>query len=141
MMARVRGLLFFVFLSTQWAMAGEPCADSHQNALKQCRSHEHGIQANQLLAVSTETRSRVAEKETDKLFAMGRACAKAQKLCEEACSKSLTQGANNGVDITKSIELQSDCAEGVVAQHRSSLAKKYLEMKSVLDAARTPANR
>lgn len=115
-----------------------PCETAHKQAVKQCKAHEHNITAEQISQISQETRSRVAEKETDKLFAMGRACAQAQKNCHHVCTNALTK---EGQDIAKSLELQGDCTEGEVAQQRSALAKKYLEMKAVLEKSRTPASR
>lgn len=131
--------LCFIVLFHETSFSKESiCQEAHKQAVKQCKAHEHGITASQISQISIATRNRVAEKEADKLYAMGRACAMAQKNCQTACVKTLT---NEGSDIAQSIDLQGDCAEGEVAQQRSALAKKYLEMKAVLEASRTPANR
>ena len=131
--------LMMIFLGG-FSVAAEstPCETSHKSALLKCKAYEHHISADQIRAIGKKTRVRVAEKETDKLFGMGRACAEAQKACNQACSASNKKNAK--LDITDLIELQSDCSEGQIAEHRSKLAEKYLNMKAVLEESRTPAS-
>lgn len=119
--------------------AESSCEKSHKTALLKCKAYEHNITADQIRAVGEQTRVRVAEQETDKLFSMGKACANAQKECKKACSTN-SEG-NSKMEITQLIELQSNCAEGEVAEHRSNLTEKYLQMKAVLEESRTPASR
>lgn len=140
LMIRILRLPVFILCMAGFSVAAEstPCETSHKNALLKCKAYEHHISADQIRAIGQKTRVRVAEKETDKLFGMGRACAKAQKACNAACSASNKKNAK--LDITDLIELQSDCSEGQIAEHRSKLAEKYLNMKAVLEESRTPAS-
>lgn len=139
-MIRILRFPLFVLCLAGFSVAAEstPCETSHKNALLKCKAYEHHISADQIRAIGQKTRVRVAEKETDKLFGMGRACAEAQKACNNACSA--TNKKNAKLDITDLIELQSDCSEGQIAEHRSKLAEKYLNMKAVLEESRTPAS-
>lgn len=132
-------LLFFSVAAAFAKASDTPCEQSHKQALLKCKAYEHHISADQIRSISQQTRVRVAEKETDKLFGMGRACAEAQKQCSSSCTASAK--GNSKLDITDLIELQSDCTEGQVADHRSRLAEKYLNMKAVLEEARKPASR
>lgn len=131
-------MFFYVVLANNAQSLESPCEELHRQALVKCKAYEHHISADQIRSIGLKTRVRVAEKETDKLYSMGRSCAKAQKDCKKACA-SLSKSTGK-LDITEVIELQTDCAEGQIAEHRSKLAEKYLNMKAVLEEARRPAN-
>ena len=129
----------FLFLRTASAEKLN-CEKAHDKALLTCKAHENGITAEQIQQVSLQTRERVASKESDRLFSMGKACAQSQNLCKKICSEALSKNKAK-IDFTKIIELQSDCAEGEIAIQRSMLAQKYLSMKAVRDNSRTPSSR
>ncbi len=132
--------LFFVLSLAISAQSFETsCEKAHKQALLKCKAYEHHISAGQIRSIGRETRVRVAEKEVDKLYGMGKSCAEAQKTCKEACTSSTNEN-HSKLDITDLIELQSDCSEGQVAEHRSKLAEKYLKMKAILEESRIPAS-
>ena len=116
------------------------CEEAHKKALSQCKSHENMVSGDLLENITAKTKVRVAQRETDKLFSIGKACAQLQKQCVDVCSKSLEKRAESSGDVTEVIDFQSDCSEGKVASHRSELAKKYLQMKETLNKARIPSS-
>ncbi|MEO0335766.1 MAG: hypothetical protein AAF202_05205 [Pseudomonadota bacterium] len=106
--------------------------------MSKCSSYEHSIAADALENIGDATKKRMAERESVKLFSMGRSCAKAQKLCIESCNQAL-ESESPSEDVSSLIEFQNDCAQGSVADHRSNLAKRYLGMKKMSETTRDPA--
>ena len=130
-------LLIPIFLGFQ--AYSQNCEDAHKKAMLKCSAYEDGIEATALDNIGAATKKRMAERESLKLFSMGRSCAKAQKQCEKVCESALSDEESN-VDVTKFIDYQNDCSQGKVAEHRSNLAKRYLNMKDIADTTRDPAS-
>lgn len=128
--------LVLVFLA--FTASSQNCENAHKKAMLKCSAYKDGIEAKQLDNISAATKKRMAERESIKLFSMGRSCAKAQKQCEKVCESALSD-TEASMDVTKFIEYQNDCSQGKVAEHRSNLAKRYLNMKDVADTTRDPA--
>ena len=134
-------VLIFISCFSFSALAESKCEEDHTEALKTCSAHKHNVTGDQLEGLSAKTRTRAAEKEANKLFNMGKSCAKAQEICKESCTTALSSK-NKSMQFTQIIDWQSNCSEGLVAKERSIIAKKYLKMKSIIDMdSRKPSNR
>jgi hypothetical protein len=126
----------FLFASSSLATT---CETAYKKAVSQCSSYEHSITSDQLDNIGDATKKRMAERESLKLFSMGRSCAKAQKQCIKTCDQALESDNPQG-DVASLIEFSNDCAQGSVADHRSKLAKRYLSMKGLAEVTRDPAS-